>query len=915
MHSDWFDILRAVMLNIFAGWPTSRPSDQEQRKREKATGSRFFAFCFGCPQREDNKTKRQQQRTHQRFQRFVIVMTMFIDFYSSRIRNKNPVAAASSTTTTIEEERVDATEEEGDDTVGEAEEPPPRPLMETSSNVLAGGPVVLRTTTTPAGRYADTQAIWALQQATDDVSGALSDVSICTSISSSSLACCSLPMESYFSNPNGAGRSTPSSPSRQRRGRDDMYHKTSGCSNNNHHRGKSARKLSSRFLLAKNLVIDAARFLETGEDEKALQAYQQAIQIAGSEIARINAKLRTCACHTDVAQRSIKDRLGQDLRKAGISIGKLRTKMAIVYERLGDYDNAILCCQEAATLYQNLPNNSDSIINSAGPNVKSKTGLSVDLVEAIQLMIQQLQSTKEALRRRDDILRELNTCRADADRAGSSSAGQRAKCYKRMEKLASAAMAVEVKILGACHPQVADSLQLLSTISLELSNMVHAMHFLDQAIAISRQCLGDKHPRIGQYCLRLARICQSTGAETRALEMFEKATQVLSHSKKYSRILGSTMNDIAVIYIRRGETIMALEKLHLALKHYTVQYDRFKSPVETVTDDIIQVHQNLATCYMAEGSFGRASETYAEILALQSRSREIYGGGDRHRHVVDLASIIQTLVNLGRASAAEGDHEKAINSLKKALGMLTTLAADEGANGDADDEKIYVEYKKKITKVMYCIAEECVLTGDLDDAMSYYTDSIGIFNLLGPNRHGKNAGHIAHCQIGISKVLVLRNDAIGARTLLKKTLRNCVSGKIRASHGTIQAVRQRIADIDADLLRPTEESLPVVERNARDQLNEGAFDVAILNLRVAFLIRKKNLRQLKAMKADVSAEVKEVANLLDMFGLVSSLFSMLGHISNFELCAGRGPGVCQARKYGMFEQSLRRGLSSTIQAE
>lgn len=711
-----------------------------------------------------------------------------------------------------------------------------------------------------------------LRKATDEVSGALSDCSFGTMISASSRAY-SLPMETC------SDRDAPEA-SLQRRmmpnetpesykphGRSTRLERSPFASVKPPNRKKSARKRSGRLLLAKNLVKDATDWLEIGEDEKALKAYQQAIQIAGSEIARINVKIRTCASHVKVVQRSIKDRLAQDLRKVGVSIGKLRTKMAIVYERLGDYDNAILCCQEAKALYANLPNADGT--KSSSPS---------KLVGVIETMIQQLQSTKTALSERTDLLHELEAFRAEADKTQDPQ--RRNKCFGQMEKIASAVMTLEVKVLGACHPQVADSLQLLSTISLEKSNPVRAIHYLDQAIAISQECLGEKHPRIGQYCLRLARICQSSGAETKALENFEKGIKVLSqsHSTKYSKMLGSTMNDIAVLFMRRGENNTALEKLHLALKYYSSKCDR---PKDGVVDDIIQVHQNMATCYMAEGNFGRAQEIYSKVLDLQNDSLrlcddvEVSGLGsvdadENLTTVIREVAIAQTLVNLGRAAAAEGDHEEAIRSFQKALGMFNVLVAEEGIKAGSRRSK-YVEYKRRITKILFCIAGENVAIGNLDEAMKFYTESIGIYCLLGEDLQSVNADHVAHCNLGISKVFCERNDVVSAHRLLKKTMRYCLNGKIKAAEKTMQAVRTRLDEVEASLKKPTEECLTGVEENAKLQIKARVYDAALLNLKVALSIRGTKLSSLKAMKQDVSKEVEGISNLLDMFGLVSIL--------------------------------------------
>jgi tetratricopeptide (TPR) repeat protein len=118
---------------------------------------------------------------------------------------------------------------------------------------------------------------------------------------------------------------------------------------------RSVRGKTNRLKKVQELCADATNLAHTGEEEEALKAYENAILIAGSEIARINFKIRKSRGQHEATRESIQGRLREDLRKVGIIIGKIRTKMAILYERSGDFERAMACCREATEVYKHQP--------------------------------------------------------------------------------------------------------------------------------------------------------------------------------------------------------------------------------------------------------------------------------------------------------------------------------------------------------------------------------------------------------------------------------------------------------------------------------------------------------------------------------------------------------------------------------
>jgi tetratricopeptide (TPR) repeat protein len=131
-------------------------------------------------------------------------------------------------------------------------------------------------------------------------------------------------------------------------------------------------------------------------------------------------------------------------------------------------------------------------------------------------MIAKLEAARKGLVGRDDLLQDIEQLRRNI--AKTEHVGLKHDLYQRILRVADDVHSMEVAAFGSkSHAQIADTLQLLSTIALEQNKHADAIDYLQQAITISKDCLGVKHPRTGQYYLRLARIHLSHDNETLAL--------------------------------------------------------------------------------------------------------------------------------------------------------------------------------------------------------------------------------------------------------------------------------------------------------------------------------------------------------------------------------------------------------------
>lgn len=186
--------------------------------------------------------------------------------------------------------------------------------------------------------------------------------------------------------------------------------------------------------------------------------------------------------------------------------------MAILYDRLGNWDEALLCCREALEIYKHQPTikNPSTKVPSAAPQVEAMEAMIARLESVTQSLIGRPAQMQKMDELRDELLHTVDT-------------NERNDVYCEIQVLAEAMLTAEIDALGASHPQIADSLQLLSTVALERGNFKQAVDYLVKCTEIGLECLGPKHPRIGQYHLRLARIQITQELHDEALTSFQNA--------------------------------------------------------------------------------------------------------------------------------------------------------------------------------------------------------------------------------------------------------------------------------------------------------------------------------------------------------------------------------------------------------
>ena len=653
---------------------------------------------------------------------------------------------------------------------------------------------------------------------------------------------------------------------------------------------KGGDKQSDRLKSVKDLQKEATEKAHRGEEEEAQKLYRNAIQIAGSEIARINFRIVKSQEKHEETRISIQKKLREDLRKIGLIIGKLRTKMAILYERSGDFERAISCCREAMEIYKHQPAVEETTKNNAQ-----------EMMDLMKIMCERLEQSFKALEGRDAMLMMIKEYRRSIGFATDPK--EKKELYGIVEEMAKKVESMEISALGESHPQLAETLQLLSTIALEQGKHHDAVVYLEKAIKISKASLGLRHARIGQYYLRLARIHLSQGIESLALETFHSATDILRHSEKFARVLGSTFNDVAVIYMRRREYDNATVNLHEALLFYEralEEESRERDPLEpknncALSTDTVQVLRNLGECYMKQEEFEKARVELMKVLKLQRDARKVYdnvidldigiiGVETFLLTLIDDESIADTLVRLGRAEAAAGDHQKAVAVFKEAIDLFNRVGLSEVlANGpSALADKQQRSRRDQVTNTLYCIAEECSALGEYDEALRFYSESMRLrsFSSSGAQEKQSSILHCALCFVGIANAHLGKNEFVRAKKLLNETQDYCRANAVPTKHPVTAMVKHSLKEVMRSMAQAAsqrKEELVVLEERAMAEIADGDFEKALATLNSAMEIRKNTLATLRSAGEDTAEQFHGIACLLRSFG---SIYARMGDEEN-----------------------------------
>lgn len=603
----------------------------------------------------------------------------------------------------------------------------------------------------------------------------------------------------------------------------------------------------TRLERIQELSEKACNLAGTGDEEEAIKVYKKAIKIADIEVNKLKDQLQKSLDKHPATLKSIQTRLQEDLLDLVLQAGKIKKEMTHLYERTGEYDNAIQICREAKALYKKQKKRSPAGDDSSTISTKfsgAETGESTSsesansivwyvscptidmLIRDVSALLNRLIKARSSYDDRKRMVEEILLLRQEIATTFDDPK-HRKNLYARAEAMTKNFLTIERTTLGETHPQIADTLQLLSDLALEQQrekpgSRDKAIQYLLEGLDINQNSLGRMHPRTGQDLLRMARVYQQPAImgmspddpkrrqdEDRAIMYFEQAADVFRGVDGGQKVVGSILNDLAVIYVARRDFRKSLQLLKEALENFekedsssedgdTATTEDSSRMVGGVCIDVVQVWRNMGECHVNLKDFGQAIECFVTALDIQRDARkkhdtvsdfDLDSVGEEKSflfHLMQLISdesIADTLRRLGKAFHSAGKFKEALIVLREAMQIHRTAVDDAGGSGKNHDASPELPAKlDQLANTAYCIAEVYAASEQHAAAVKIFNESMQLRIASDGHRPEKercNMVHCAMCLVGIANVHQKQKEYIESHKLYTDALFFCeAQGKI-----------------------------------------------------------------------------------------------------------------------------------------
>lgn len=546
----------------------------------------------------------------------------------------------------------------------------------------------------------------------------------------------------------------------------DLYYPISPTTQDSRekHREKQSPVKTSRdeFMQLKR---DAANLAARGREAEALKAYTSALRLMRSDLSKIKKSMKN-ALESTIA--SMQTQLYQAWVQVASEIAEIRTTMAILSERQGDYETAIKSCEEARIVYQSYAN--------LKTKVKIGSEDEDDKLEQTEHMLEKLALAKASYSDRKLLHQEaahVKSCicsEVDPD--------VKEDLYEELFEVLATVLEMEEDSLGKIHPQVADTIAMIAQVHADKGETAEALETMHSSVSIMRMSLGQLHPRTAIALRDLARLYEPEDSD-RAIQVYEAAIETFRGSGNHHAMVGSALNNVAVIYIKREDLDEAVQKLSDALAAYESGAERGNA----INPEIAQVWKNLGECYSLRDEWESALFAYTSALGVQQDTRRCHDildstsvditlDGPVTFEGADDATYADTLLRLANATAALGQYDEAVQTYEEALHiyrlMLHTASVEAGGHPSTD----MVEAQDRVAHTLYCIAETQEKNVQYDEAVALYTEAFDLRLRSDAVRADRRANmvHCAMCLAGIGSVHMHQLEYTDACLVLKESL-------------------------------------------------------------------------------------------------------------------------------------------------
>ena len=502
----------------------------------------------------------------------------------------------------------------------------------------------------------------------------------------------------------------------------------------------------------RRIMDKASLSASRGNEDNAIVLYKGGLKILKRGLKRVSRQMESAASKPTLEKTALYIALHEEWSELALVIAEIRTMMAIVYERKGEYDKSIICCEEARTVYHR-----QSLFDERHHRKGSDSRSSQITMEH---MIRKLEEARESYSGRKAVHETID--RIHEKIVATTNETSLRFLYEDIFDKISVVLSLEVVHLGDMHPQVADTKELLSILFSGRGQNEDALHAMRHAVHICEVALGDQHPRTGLKYKKAAKLYEKFGGDSNrktAIEFYERAIATFRKAEgNWLKVLCGLLNDVGVLYIQHRDYDMAATKLCEALEICNKSTE--------LKSDSIQVWLNLAECHSWRKELELATDATQNALRIQRKIQESLDRSNSHPEETSPAlssshGIALTLKRLGKCLVNQKKFDLAYGALLEALSILQTNYSISQEVAENDPEVDLPGQQDEIASALYCLAEAKQLDKKCTEAIRLYRESLQLRlnsdKVRGPGKK-VNRVHCAMSLYGVGTVQLQINE-------------------------------------------------------------------------------------------------------------------------------------------------------------
>ena len=240
--------------------------------------------------------------------------------------------------------------------------------------------------------------------------------------------------------------------------------------------------------------------------------------------------------------------------------------------------------------------------------------------------------------------------------------------YTEAEPLYQQAQAIQEKVLGPNHPDLATTLNNLARLYAAQGRYTEAEPLYQQTLGITEKALGLDHPDLAITLDNLAQVYTVQGRYAEAEPLYKQAQAIKEKALGLDHpSLATTLNNLAHLYTAQGRYAKA-EPLY---QQAQAIYEKALGPDHP--ELAITLH-NLARLYATQGRYAEAEPLFQQTQAIEEKAL----GLDHPSLAITLNNLARLYAAQGRYAEAEPLYQQARAITEKALGpdhpdLATTL--------------------------------------------------------------------------------------------------------------------------------------------------------------------------------------------------------------------------------------------------